>query len=199
LKRRQWSRALNGVVSTIAMPVVQALVRPSPHSADARAIQRFDAKFTELWRKLAPKFDLAVNRETPYLNWKYVALPHVRYSLAAFHRDEELIGYAVYRNKQEPRGRVTLLVDFLVDPDDAEGFGALLGWVESQARAAGSDKMRCFATHAGFRRRMRRAGFYNVKSTVEFVVKVNSLPLPEDFYRDTSRWHITLGDSDQDR
>ena len=53
-----------------------------------------------------------------YLNWKYVSAPHVRYSIAVLRRSDRNIGYAVYRHLHEPRGRVTLLADFLADPDD---------------------------------------------------------------------------------
>jgi hypothetical protein len=34
---------------------------------------------------------------------------------------------------------------------------------------------------------------------MEFTAKVNGVPVPSDFYTDTDRWHVTLGDSDQDR
>ena len=46
---------------------------------------------------------------------------------------------------------------------------------------------------------MKRNGYFEVKSTVEFVARVNALPVGEAFYRDTGDWHVTLGDSDQDR
>ena len=91
-----------------------------PLRAEVRLIQRFDDSFTALWDELAPKFDLAVRRDAAYLNWKYVSAPHVRYSIAVLRRDDRNIGYAVYRHLHEPRGRVTLIVDFLADPDDEE-------------------------------------------------------------------------------
>jgi hypothetical protein len=31
------------------------------------------------------------------------------------------------------------------------------------------------------------------------VAKVNVADLPADFYTNTERWHVTIGDSDQDR
>ena len=34
---------------------------------------------------------------------------------------------------------------------------------------------------------------------MEFVVKVNGIDVPEAFYDRTDGWHVTLGDSDQDR
>ena len=66
---------------------------------------------------------------------------------------------------------MTLLVDFLADPDDEAGLNTLLRWIDREARQADSDKIRTFAMHAGFRRVLRRAGYFQVKSTVEFVAK----------------------------
>ena len=147
-----------------------------------RLIQRFDDSFTELWESLAPKFDLAVRRDANYLNWKYATAPHVRYSIVALLPQGRTAGYAVYRHVQEPRGRVTLLADFLADPDDEHGVSTLLRWVDQEARQADSDKIRTFATNASFRRLLRRSGYFQVKSTMEFVVKVNGIDVTQDFY-----------------
>jgi hypothetical protein len=71
--------------------------------------------------------------------------------------------------------------------------------VDREARRADSDKIRTFALHTAFRRVLKRSGYFQVKSTMEFVARINAVDLPERFYEDTSRWHVTLGDSDQDR
>jgi hypothetical protein len=105
----------------------------------------------------------------------------------------------VYRHVHEPRGRVTLLVDFLTDPEDEDGFATLVGWVDREARRADSDKIRAFAMHQAFGRVLKRSGYFQVKSTMQFVVKVNAVDVPEGFYEQTDNWHVTLGDSDQDR
>jgi hypothetical protein len=34
---------------------------------------------------------------------------------------------------------------------------------------------------------------------MEFVAKVNGAVVPSGVYDDTDTWHVTLGDSDQDR
>ena len=82
---------------------------------------------------------------------------------------------------------MTLLVDFLVDPADEAGFETLLRWVDREARQADSDKIRTFAMHAGFRKVMRRSGYFVVKSTMEFVVKVNSLEVDPGVLRPDRR------------
>jgi hypothetical protein len=199
LRRPNWPLGLNRLVSAITLPFVKIVARNRPLRAEVRLLHRFDESFNELWESLAGRFDLAVRRDASYLNWKYTTAPHVRYSIAALRRNDRNVGYAVYRHLVEPRGRVTLLVDFLTDPDDLEGFTTLLGWVDREARRADSDKIRAYALHSGYGRTLRKCGYFQVKSTMGLVVKVNALELPSAFYEETGNWHITLGDSDQDR
>jgi len=190
---------LNRLISAITHPVVQIVSRSRPLRAECEPIRRFDSSFTALWERLAPKFDLAVRRDAAYLNWRYIEPPHVRYSVVALKRQGELHGYAVYRHRHEPLGRVTLLVDFLVDPEDVSGMKTLLRWVDRAARAEDTDKVRTCAMNAAYRRALRRNGYFAVKSTLEVNVKVNAVQVPPGFHEDTARWHVTYGDSDQDR
>jgi hypothetical protein len=187
---------LNRLISAVTYPLVQVVARSRPLRAECEPIRRFDASFTALWERLAPKFDLAVRRDAPYLNWRYVEPPHVRYSMVALRRSGALHGYAVYRHRHEPLGRATILVDFLVDPDDVSGLKTLLRWVDRAARAEDADKVRCYVMSTPFRRVLRRNGYFNVKSTLEVAVKVNAVQVPPGFYEDTDRWHLTYGDAE---
>ncbi len=146
----------------------------------------------------AAALDLAVRRDSAYLNWKYIEPPHVRYSIAVLRRDEQPHGYAVYRHLREPQGRVTQIVDFLADPDDERGLKTLLRWIDREARAEDSDKIRCYVQHARFRRVLRRSGYFLVKSQVQLSAKVNAVQVPEDFYDEPDGWHFTWGDGDLD-
>ena len=199
-RRPSWPTAMNRLVSAVfTLPIVKIVGRVRPLRADVEPLRRFDSRFTEFWERVAPKFDLAVRRDAAYLNWKYIEPPHIRYSVVGLKRNDRFEGYAVFRHMREPLGRITALVDFLVDPDDEEGLQTLLRWVDAEARAADSDKIRCYATHAGFRRMMRRSGYFQVRSSLMLTVKINAMDLPPAFYKDTDGWHVTFGDSDQDR
>jgi GNAT superfamily N-acetyltransferase len=199
LRRPTWPMAANRLLSAVTYPYVRFIARTKPLRAQIEPIRHFDERFTAFWDRVAPSFDLAVRRDSAYLNWKFIDPPHVRYSVVALKRDEEVGGYAVYRHLQEPRGRVTVLVDYLVDPSDEAGLETLLRWVDREARAADSDKIRLFSMHDRFRKVMRRSGYFNVKSTLQFTLKVNAVEVAPDFYERTGAWHFTLGDSDQDR
>jgi hypothetical protein len=198
LRLPQLPTPLNRLISGLVHPFVQIVARSRPLGAECEPIRRFDTSFSGLWERLAPKFDLAVRRDAPYLNWRYVEPPHVRYSIVALKRHGVAQGYAVYRHRHEPLGRVTTLVDFLVDPDDVSGLKTLLRWVDRAARAEDSDKVRCYVMNGAFRRILRRNGYFNVKSALEVSVKVNAVQVPNGFYDETEGWHLTYGDSDQE-
>jgi hypothetical protein len=66
---------INRLISALMYPVVQVVARSRPLGAECEPIRRFDASFTTLWERLAPKFDLAVRRDAPYLNWRYIEPP----------------------------------------------------------------------------------------------------------------------------
>ena len=199
LRRPSWPMPVNRLISAVTLPFVRLVARARPLTAEVTTIRNFDDEFTALWDRLASRFAFVVRRDAPYLNWKFIEPPHVRYSVAALRRGGELHGYAVYRHVWEPRGRVTLLVDFLADPEDEPGMLTMLRWVDREARAANSDKIRTFSLHEGFRRILRRSGYFQMKSTMEFTARINAIEVPHDFYEHAGRWHVTLGDSAQDR
>lgn len=189
---------INQIVGALLYPVVQIVGRSRPLRAECEPIRRFDPGFTALWEQLAPQFDLAVRRDAAYLNWRYMEPPHVRYSAVALKRHGQVHGYAVYRHRHEPLGRVTLLVDFLVHPDDVSGLKTLLRWVDREARAEDADKIRCHVMNAAFRRVLKRNGYFGVRSNLDLAAKINAVQVPKGFYEDPDGWHVTYGDLEYD-
>jgi GNAT superfamily N-acetyltransferase len=199
LRRPSWPVPINRFVSYVTLPWIKLVARSRPLEGAVRVVRQVDDRFTRLWERTKHRFAFSVRRDAAYLNWKYILPPHVRYQIGVLERGAEIAGYVVYRHVQEPRGRVTLLVDFFADPEDQSAVLTLLRWIDREARAADSDKIRTFSMHDTFRKYLRKSGYYSVKSTMEFVAKVNAVNVPSNYYDDTSRWHVTLGDSDQDR
>jgi hypothetical protein len=193
-----WPLAVNRLVSVVTLPFVRVVARARPLREQIEVVRRFGREIDRLWERVAPRLDLAVRRDSAYLNWKFIEPPHVRYSVAILRRDEEPHGYAVYRHFREPQGRVTQIVDFLVDPADERGLKTLLRWIDREARSEDSDKIRCYVQHAKFRRVLRRSGYFVVKSNVLLNARVNAVQVPQDFYENTDGWHFTWGDGDLD-
>lgn len=198
LRRPTWSRTLNRLISALTLPWVRLVARPRPVTEEIRAIRQFDAGFDDLWARVGGKFSFAVRRDSQYLNWKYVQPPHVRYHIAALLRAGRPEGYIVYRHVREPLGRTTRLVDLLADPGDEAGVLAMLRWLDHEARSADSDRIRTYLTHGAFRKLLKKSGYYQTKSSVQLVAKVNALDVPRTFYESPDAWHVTLGDADLD-
>ena len=72
--------------------------------------------------------------------------------------------FDLYRHVQEPRGRATRLIDFFADPHDEDGVLTLLRFVDREAQAADSDKIRVYHPELSptkhFRASFRQALFY---------------------------------------
>lgn len=195
LRRPDWPQPVNRLVSAVTLPFVRVVARQRPLRESVEVVRRLDGSADALWARVAPKLALAVRRDAAYVNWRFAETPHARYAIAVLRRENEVAGYAVYRHTHEPRGRVTHLVDFLADPGDARAVKTLLGWVDREAVTVDSDKIRCHALHGGFRRMLRRAGYFGVRSALSLAVKINDPATPRTFYDTTADWHFTAGDA----
>ena len=198
LRRPSWPVGVNRLVSALALPIVRVVARLRPLHEEVQPTRRFDGGVDELWERVKGALALAVRRDARYLNWKFMEPPHVRYHAAVLRRGDAVAGYIIYRHLREPQGRVTQIVDFLAHPSDDRAIATLAGWVDREARLEDSDKIRCYATHAEFRRQLRRNGFFVVKSEIDVAVKVNGVGVPRDFYQSGDLWHLTLGDGAMD-
>lgn len=195
----QWKRALPSRRARVADRVRHLAGALRPGVDTLRPVTAYDARFTRLWERIAPKFGLAVRRDADYLAWRYLRAPHLAYSTLALTRRGELAGWAVFRHAQDGPWRVTMLVDFLADPDDASALGTLLDGVERAARVARTDFARTYVSHAGFQARFREAGWVAGTAMHRCIAKVNGVPVPPEFYAAADTWHITRGDADADR
>ena len=187
------------LIGRVTRPLRNIVSRLRPLGGDVREVRQFDESLTRLWERVGSRFAFAVRRDAPYLNWRFVEPAHVRYSLATLVRDGQTRGYVVIRHVEQQDLRVTIIVDFLADPDDPGALRPLLRWVDRQALAARSDLVRVFTTHAGFTELLRTEGYVEGPPGMRFVAKINAVDVPSTYYDSFAAWHVTVGDSDSDR
>ena len=194
LRRPDWPQPVNRLVSAMTLPIVKVVARQRPLRESVEVVRRLDTSADDLWAQAAATISLAVRRDAAYVNWRFAEPPHARYAIAVLRRQGAAAGYVVYRHAHEPRGRVTYVVDFLAVPGDDRALKTLLRWVDREARVADSDKIRCHALHSGFRRVLKRSGYFGVRSSASLSVKLHDPATPRAFYDTTDDWHFTLGD-----
>jgi GNAT superfamily N-acetyltransferase len=159
----------------------------------------FGPEYDALWEKASPRFDFVAERTARYLEWKYHGPPHVGYDVLEARRGGILEGYVVLRSTVRNGARLALLVDLFCDPEDEGTLGALLDRALYWARAKEAARMQAFTFDRRIAARLASKGFFLIASPMQFCVRIHSDHVDESFFRDTSRWHVTFGDSDQDR
>jgi len=193
--------SLLGPVLGLALRTVFPTRRTRGSSIYVVPLEReFGPEYDALWEKASPKFDFVAERKRHYLQWKYRKPPHVRYDVFEARRgpDGELTGYVVLRTAVRTNVRLALLVDLFADPEDRETLDALLDRAIDYSREASAARLQSFTFDRRLTGRLLAKGFFLISSPMQFCVRVKS-GVDERFFRDTSRWHVTFGDSDQDR
>jgi GNAT superfamily N-acetyltransferase len=195
-------RRLGVVGGALAAPLLGlgwSLRHPDRPRASAVAVERitaFGPAFDALWERAGGSYAMCVRRDAAYLNWKYVDCPHRAYDLWAARLDGVLRGFAVSRHEDYRGLRLGWIVDLFAAADDADARDALLTGVLDSFGAAGVARAQAFALHGGLGDDLRRRGFRQAESPMQFCVRtrVEDAPLAEG-----ARWHVVFGDSDMDR
>jgi hypothetical protein len=195
LVKRLSAANVAGRLTRMAKRVVAPL---RPLGGDVRIIQQFDEATTRLWERIGHRFAFAVRRDARYLNWKFATAANASYKLATLMCDAEMQGYVAIRHAEQRGQRTTIVSDFLADPDDPKALLPLVRWVEREARAAESDVIRVFTTHAEFANTLLSMGYTHGPAALHMVAKINALTVPDAYYDSFAAWHVTVGDSDVD-
>jgi len=90
-----------------------------------------------VWEAVAANYRFAVERDLPYLRWRYGAHPHHEYRYIHLRRDGALCAFAIVRIAGEGY-RLGVVSDFVVDPRQAGAVQALLDHVVAHCRARGA-------------------------------------------------------------
>ena len=159
----------------------------------------FGPDYDALWQRVAPAYDFITERNASYLEWKFRKVPHVDYDVFEARKDGALSGYVVMRATERNGVKLALVVDLLAEPDDKETIGALLDQAWSWAREHGAARLQTFTFDRRLQARLASKGFIRTTSPMQFCIRIHSDHVDELFFRDTSRWHVSFGDSDQDR
>ena len=180
LRRPGWPLGLNRLVSALDSPLVKVVARSRPLRAEARMVQRLDDRFTG--SGIGRGEVLAggpAGRAVPELEIRVA--PHVRYAIAASRSNEKNVGYAVYRHLRTARpGHASRGLW----PTGRRGWlqhAARLGRSGGGRRRLRQDSGVCLPRL--FRPALRRSGFFQVKSTMQLVAKINAFDAAPAFMK----------------
>jgi len=165
-------------------------------NVEIHAIESFDDRIDDFWKKVSKDYTIIVVRDKKYLNWRYFEKPNVKYTVLLAEKNEIILGYIVLRSRNEEKLKSGYIVDVLASSDKKVIIQALVLKAIKHFREQNVDKVVCMMlTNSPFYRILRCNGFIPVKSD-SFIARVNSSERSETFFKDQTKWYITMGDSD---
>jgi hypothetical protein len=150
--------------------------------------EEFNESFDSLWDKVAKDKLILTERNASFLKWRFYDHPDMKFTVASFQEDGEMVGYVIYNMQQE----TCVVYDMIVLKNkDIKPIIMLLIKSLAMSKNAYSVKIMMNQKHpyAAF---LKRAGFINRKSGAVFQAynPFNRLIL------DDCTWFVTACDKD---
>lgn len=167
----------------------------------------FDHRIDRFWKKLPKDFEITVEKDKRYLDWRYVQNPGADYTIFFAEKEDEVDGYIVLKCEEDEG----LIMDLFGNNDEVL-FG-LIGKAIEFFRKRGMLIIQCWMReNLQYNRVLRKSGFFSYQWIVPLVSCLKSLQgvldsavlyvtvpygdkIKVDFLN-KKKWFIAMGDSD---
>lgn len=122
-------------------------------------IDRFGEEINSLWRRIGSEYDVIVERNALFCNWKFVDQPHMDHRRWFAWRGETPCGYIVLRCAQVDSWRIGIICDLFAESNDEATLLALLAEANSHFEKEGMVIIRASSSVATIGRCLKQAGF----------------------------------------
>ncbi len=173
---------------------IRCVPRLAGGSVSVVAMERFGEEADQFWAKVSVGFELAVVRDSRYLNWRYTDCP-TPYTMWRAMREGGIAGFLVASANRE--NTVGAIVDLFTEKNDVEAAQALLATAMGSLLASGVQLISTWtlqgSAESAAHGLLRSAFPFRNKQHLHLAFRILSakgLSLP------SQPWHFTLGDSD---
>jgi hypothetical protein len=180
-----------------------SLQEEMPKGTRITTVERFDERFDSFWNLIKGDYPVMVVRDSRYLNWRYVDVPHRRYEILSLEKSDsgEILGFIVFGKKHKgvlfggildivsPRVGHEMVTRALIQE--------AIGWFYEEAVSI----VACWTLpHCHIYPELVRCGFrHREKKGMDFVFRKNNLKdstVSLESAKNVQDWHVSLGDSD---
>jgi hypothetical protein len=194
--------AAASVVAGKALDLALALRRPFDSfskvpNASIQTIQHFDERFDDLWELVSKDYQVAVARDSSYLNWRYAEYPFPGVHSCGLMLLDQLLGFAVIHNHVDEDGiRFATLLELLVPKGNTPVFEHLLSETVRRAVLAGAHYIKTKTSVTEWEELFIHHGFIARDETFSPVTYKNNTELPDGLFENSDNWYLSMGDGD---
>jgi len=182
---------------------VRSMLSKKTNKYDIREIKNFDQRFDMLWEKVKSYYPIAVERNSQYLNWRYLSGPN-KYKIFAAYDKDEVIAYIVTSIedkivKKEEKLNLGHIVDLMCSLEHKDAISELIYKAEKDFVENNVCAISCWMIKEWFYSKiLTKQAFLQLRSpSVLATLPVSEkMKLKEAFIYDYKNWYVTIGDSD---
>jgi GNAT superfamily N-acetyltransferase len=210
LKRRIKNKFLLKICTVIGYLFINIFYRAKkPPEVDGLTITKissFDDRINDFWKKISNDYEIIVVRDKEYLNWRYVDVPDVNYTIYLAEENEEICGYVVLgcTKQDQLSGHI---IDIIAPLDRPEVIHFLLSKAVEYFEEEGVNIIFCeMIADKMFYKIFKKNGFLPIhfiglvfkrfRLWSKHIVRINSPKMSKAYLKNPKNWFVQLGDSD---
>ena len=174
-----------------------------PAYVDGLVITRmksFDDRIDSLWSKVSKYYEIIGVRNKDYLNWRYINIPGVDYTIYMAEREGQIAGYIVLK-RGELRGLACgYIFDLIVAPGEVEiARHLVLKAIEHFKQEKVDLILYQMIGPKAYHDIFRKSGFIIsrfISRRFRFIIYLHSPKISEKLVKNPGHWFVQVGDSD---
>ncbi len=166
------------------------------HNGRVDRLDQFDDRFDILAKDIANSTGIAPNKDSAYLNWKYVTRPDLNVAILASRDDDsKLTGFAVVI-EPDPIYHTSIIAELAVVNNDTKIIKCLLDNAIDYARSCRANRIAAVATQNEYSSAFRSRLFVPRGSPEPLFVALADRSSNTSLITKICNWHMSLGDSE---
>jgi len=174
----------------------------NPPQVDDLTISRitsFDSRIKDFWKKISNDYEIIAIRDKEYLNWRYVDVPDVDYTIYLAEKNGEICGYIVVRCVKLQGLVLGCIFDVLSLLDQEDVIHCLISKAIEYFEREKVDVIYCkMIANKTLRKIFRKNGFISSRFIKggQFCAYTSHPKIQKTYLKNNKNWFIQLGDSD---
>lgn len=192
---------LLGIPYIIAKLTLKTIFRakkiPKNNRLIINRISYFDDRFNDFWEQISNDYNIIMVRNKNYLNWRYVDVPNMEYTIYVAEKDDEVCGYMVLSRKYQHQLIFGQILDIIaIDPQHQQNVVQCLisKAVEHFEREKVDAVFSRIVTGRYFHSFLKTSFVPYIWSKNRFIIYNASPYLSVELLKNPKNWFIQLGD-----
>lgn len=165
-----------------------------------KPVEFFDEKYDALWQSFSSDINIAIIRDSKYLNWRYINKPNEDYKIAALYEGNLLRGFVVYCFKQKHGGKIGYIMELITDLSSSQLAKSLLNYANNDLIGSGCEVVLawCFdfsPNSVAF----KKSGYFPLPSKlrpIELHFGYSNFSCNDSVMAKRENWYLSYSDSD---